>query len=186
MLALAATLVAGAIARLEALSDPRDGVVAQAARSLDATVSGFDGFQASLADAKRSADQASSAAKQSADAAAGLADAMSLSVFGVRPLAPLANGFRSEAGQLAQLAADLDALGRDLARDATDVATVRGSLATLQARLSVAGGTEAEASLIPLRVGLALVLCWLALPAVASAVAGAAVLRGWEPAARPA
>lgn len=177
VLLAAAASGAAALDRLDAMTDPGGGVVAEAARSLEATARGFDGFQTSLADARRSTDQAATAARQTADGASQLASAMSLTVFGIQPFTSLSAGFRTQAEQLRQLGTDLDAVSADLDRNGADVATVRTSLLTLRTRLLVAGGVAPTGLSAPLRILGLLLLLWLAVPAVAALVAGAVLLR---------
>jgi hypothetical protein len=166
-----------ALERLDAMSDPRSGVVAEAARSLEATASGFDGLQTSLADARRSTDQAAAAARQTADGAAQLASGMSLQVFGIQPFASLAGTFRTEADQLRQLAGDLDAVSHDIDHNSADVSSIRASLVTLRQRLLVAGGASSAAETAPLRILGLLLLLWLAIPAVAAIAVGLRLVR---------
>lgn len=177
LLAMAAASGRAALDRLDAMTDPDGGIVAEAARSLDATATGFDGFQTSLADARRSTDQAAAAARQTADGAAQLAGAMSLTVFGIQPFTSLSTGFRTQSEQLQRLAADLDDVSRDLDRNGADVATVRASLVTLRARLLVAGGATPAGLTVPMRLVGVLLLAWLAVPALAALVGGTLILR---------
>jgi len=171
VLAMLAIAVLPTTATLDNLSRS----AAEVSDALSATRDAFDGFNTSLLEAQRSAERAAAAARSSARAANGLADGMSVSIFGLQPLVSLAASFRQQSDDLTALAAELDQLGLSLARDAVDVRAIRGEVAMLHARVSVIGTSDATSPwLVP---ALALLVVWLAAVPVASLFIGATLLR---------
>ena len=148
---------------------------AEVRATLTATRSAFDGFDSSLADAQRSAQHAAAAAQSSAVTARQLASAMSLSVFGAQPLLPLASGFSRQGQDLDALASDLGSLATSLEQNQFDVRGVRLQVDAVHARATALPSDPGGAAwIVP---ALALLLLWLAVPAVGSAAAGVYLLR---------
>ena len=120
--------------------DAAMGSVAEASATLEAVADAFAGFDASLESATRSADHAAIASRDAATAAAGLADAMSLSIFGAQPLLPLANDFRRQATDLRAVAGDLEQLAASLTKDRSEVKGIHDHVSALSARVAKVGG----------------------------------------------
>jgi hypothetical protein len=85
----------------------------------------------SLADAKTAIDSASSISHGVATSMFGLRDAMSLSIFGVQPLASLAGSFDTSGQNLDQLGNDIATIGTALDANRTDVTTTAQNLVDL-------------------------------------------------------
>jgi hypothetical protein len=147
---------------------------AQARATLDTVADGFDAFDVSLDEAKRSVDSAAVASGDAAATAARLADAMSLSIFGAQPLLPLAADFRRQAADLRVVADDLGRLGTALARDRVQASRVRDEVRELARRVGAVGGDTGVGGMAAL---IGALLLWLAAQALVALVAGIALLR---------
>ena len=173
-----------AAGRLERLAAASDVTLEAAARSTAAAADAFASIDASLVSAEASVSQASTLAANSAETLDALSAAMDLSVFGARPLQPLADEFADAATQA-------DALAATLADTSGSVSDVRGDADAIGVELEgLASELEAlRASVptdpIPIRGLVALLIAYLTLPAVAALVAGSLTLRA-ERAAREA
>ena len=142
---------------------------------LASTRDAFDGFGSSLTEAQRSAERAAAAARSSSQAARGLANGMSISIFGAQPLASLASGFRQQADDLSALADELDVLARSLSQNGADVRELREEVATLHTRATWLGSSaQGPAWLVP---ALLLVILWLAVPPIGALIVGVLLLR---------
>jgi hypothetical protein len=96
-----------AAGRLERLASASDATLEAAARSTAAAANAFGSINTSLLSAEASVGQASTLAADAAATLESLSAAMDLSVFGARPLQPLADDFSDAAGQADDLAATL-------------------------------------------------------------------------------
>lgn len=147
---------------------------AQATATLDAVADGFDAFDVSLDEAKRSADSAAVASGDAAVTAARLADAMSLSIFGAQPLLPLAADFRRQAADLRVVADDLGRLGAALARDRVHASLIHDEVRELARRVGTVGGDTRAGGTAALVGAL---LLWLAVQALFALLVGIGLLR---------
>jgi hypothetical protein len=154
--------------------DAAMGSVAEASATLEAVADAFAGFDASLESATRSADHAAVASRDAAMTAAGLADAMSLSIFGAQPLAPLANDFRRQATDLRAVAGDLEQLAASLTSDRSEVKRIHDHVSALSARVAAVGGSAGGSGVAALLVAL---LVWLGAQAAAALFVGILLLR---------
>jgi len=145
--------------------------------------SGVGNVGESLGAARASADQAAGLARSLGTTLHDLAAAMSVQIFGTQPLAGLASGFDSAAGQSDELAGDLDQVAAALGRNASDLETSRQDLAVLSERVDVlVASVETapfDAGQDPSIVKLVLIglLVWLALPAFGSIGLGVRLMR---------
>jgi hypothetical protein len=172
LILVTAALVGGwsGITRIDAAM----GSVAEASATLEAVADAFAGFDASLESATRSADHAAVASRDAATAAAGLADAMSLSIFGAQPLLPLANDFRRQATDLRAVAGDLDQLAASLTNDRSQIKGIHDHVRALSARVATVGGGAAGAGVAALLVAL---LVWIGTQAAGALLVGIMLLR---------
>jgi hypothetical protein len=173
LLALLAVVLTRAFDALS-IVDASAGPLEQATSAVGDAATAFAGFGTSLTAAQRSAASAATTSRNASATATRLADAMGVSFFGAQPFLPLAQDFRQQASDLDAMARDLDALATSLQENHSDVSTIRSDLADLHARLQHAG---APLPLGPLRVLAALLLLWLALPALAAIALGAWLVR---------
>jgi hypothetical protein len=104
---------------------------------------------------------------------------MGLTIFGAQPLIGLSDDFEAIQTQLTGLSANLDAVSGAMATSSDDLDDVRidvARLATEIERVRDTTGTDAGGTgSIGLAVGV--LLAWLALPAIAALIGGAALLR---------
>ncbi|MDQ3870807.1 MAG: hypothetical protein M3301_04220, partial [Chloroflexota bacterium] len=135
ILAAALILVSGPLEQVGALGNTAETQRAALVRSLRSTsrtladASGaFSGFGESLAQARRSTGRAADLSRDVSSTMSGLAGAMSVTIFGVQPLADLTPGFERAAAQLRELGTDLDGIGAATARNVNDVERTRGNL----------------------------------------------------------
>jgi hypothetical protein len=148
---------------------------ADVSAALASTRDAFDGFGASLTEAQRSAERAATAARSSSQAAAQLANGMSLSIFGAQPLLSLATGFRQQSDDLAALAGELDRLAASLARNGDDVRELRADVASLHTRATILGTSSPGPSwLVP---ALLVLVLWMAIPPLAALLGGLWLVR---------
>ena len=185
IIGVALVVTVGAFARLETVSDAVEAPVRSTARTLGDASNAFGRFAISLAEAQRSSIDAASLAHETSDTMAGLASAMSITIFGTQPFAQAAQGFEQVSDQLDGLGTDLeqvsDALGNnisDVDRTASNLRDVREEMDQLVAAF---GGPAAEASapggVRAASLALYALLIWLAIPAVVSLLVGVVLLR---------
>jgi len=173
LLTLVSLSVAPTLAGMDALMRSSAQVEVTLATTRDA----FDGFAISLAEGKISAEHAAASARSSAGAARGLADGMSVSIFGVQPLLSLAIGFRQQSMDLEALAVELDILARSLGSNERDVRALREDVAALHDLAAELGAApDARAGL--LGPALYLLIAWLMIEALAVAWLGIQLTRG--------
>ena len=129
----------------------------------------------SLANARASAQRAALTARSSASTARQLATGMSVTIFGLQPLAQLGTSFETEAADLDALGTELDTLATSLSADETNVAALREQVAALQSSPALtAAGAAARVPLAPVFYAL---LVWLAVQALAAVAFGVALWR---------
>ncbi len=165
--------------RVERLATDADTTLTAAARSTRAAADSFEGIDTSLEDAGSSSAAAAQLARRSQQTLDELATAMELSIFGAQPLLPLADDFRESATLAAELATTLDDVQGSLGSSREDVDRIGvelSSLADEMEALSDRSGSSTSAP--PMRLFVALLLLWLAIPVAASLVGGLLVLRG--------
>jgi len=188
IIVVAMLVTVGAFARIETLSQSVGAPLRSTARTVGDASGAFGRFAVSLDEAQRSSQDAAALARESADTMGGLADAMSVTIFGAQPLARAAEGFRDVSVQLDGLGEDLETVGEALGHNIADVQQagrnlrdVREELDTLLAQFGdSADGTDAAPQGGGTRlasVALYALLAWLAVPAIASLVLGLTVLR---------
>lgn len=182
-----ALLGLGMADRIERLATAADDTLAAAARSTRAAADSFTSVDASLSEAQVSADGAAALSREASATLDALAVAMQLSLFGAQPLLPLADEFSTSSDQASELAGALDSVSTSLSDTRTDVATIGVELGTLSDEIEeLQGTTDADEAAPPLRLFVALLLAWLAIPAIGSLLFGLALLRVARPAAPPA
>jgi hypothetical protein len=167
-----AAAIAPALAGIDALS--RSSIDAR--RALSSTHDAFDGFAVSLVDARAATERAAASARSSAAAARRLGDAMSLNVFGVQPLLPLASDFRRQSQDLEDLATGVDQLAKALGENEVDVRVLRDDVGVLRDRIAAVDSVSALQA-APAGIVLLLVVAWFAVQALAFAVVGIALWR---------
>jgi len=187
VLGIAANTLAAPIAQLDAITASVEAQrtaalqsIESASEMVDQTGAAVRGMDQSLADAKAATDRSSSIALGVAASMNQLADAMTLTLFGVQPLIGLEPGFSSSATQLALLATDLSTIGQALDSNRQDALTVAASLDQLATSLdalktAVSAGPELGgigASLDSFRMGVLALVVWLAILAIGSILAG--------------
>lgn len=179
-----ALLVAGAVtgidaaARIERTATVAGGTLDAAARATRAAADSFTSVDGSLADAQTSADGAADLARDASATLDALSVAMSITIFGSQPLAPLAGEFATSADQAEQLAATLESVSGSMSDTRTDVAQIGVELDLLADQLeSLTAETGMTAEPPPLRLFIGLLLAWLAVPAVGAIVYGVSLVR---------
>jgi hypothetical protein len=167
-----------AAGRVERLVSAADGALVAAARSTRAAADSFSSVDGSLATAQESADQAASLADEASGTLASLAASMRLSFFGTQPLLPLASEFETSAEQAAELAETLGTMGGSLDVTRGDATAIGIELESLSRELEVLRGADPQAGgSPPLSFFVALLLAWLAVPAVGAILFGMTLLR---------
>lgn len=176
---LAVGLVGGleVAGRVERLMTSADRTLAAASRATDAAAESFVGIDDSLADAQQSTDGAAALAADASGTLRSLSVAMQVSIFGTRPLQPLAADFAASADQASQLADTLGGMTGSLADTRTDVASIGAELEQLSLELDALREETAVSDAPPVRLFVLLLLGWLALPALAALVAGIILVR---------
>jgi hypothetical protein len=176
-----ALLVGGPlVSRLDRLATSATDTLDAATAAADAAADAFDGFDTSLTDARASASQAADLSRDTSVTLDGLAEAMSVSIFGSRPLEPLAGQFSASAEQLRQMGDDLDGIGTALTTNREDVARVGLEMRALADEMATLRGglVEEQASGgLPLSWLFYGFLLWQLLPVTAAAIGGTWLLR---------
>jgi hypothetical protein len=180
LLVIAGALAIGApaIGRVDAMVVSAGSTMQSASRAATMAADAFDGFGASMAQARASASDAASLSRDAAATSVALAEAMSISIFGAQPLIGLADEFTATSQQLQGLAVDLDGIAAaissspaDLARVEVSLRTLAGDLADLRARIRQADGP------VPFSLLFFAFLLWQAVPVAASLAVGVILLR---------
>lgn len=179
-----ALVVVGAIGglemagRVEDLAVQADTTLAAAERATQATADSFTGVDDSLAEGEASTDAAAVLARDASLTLDSLANAMSLSILGTRPLEPLAADFAASADQASALADTLEGVGDSLAATREDMALIGSELDQLAVELgALRGASSTDGAAPPIRLFVMMVLAWLALQAVGALIGGMALLR---------
>jgi hypothetical protein len=180
-LVLASVIVGGpVVARLDRLATSASGSMDAAARAADAAADAFTGFDASLAEARRSTEEAATLSRDASGTLRSLSDAMSISVLGSQPLLPLAADFATSADQLRQMGDNLEGIGTALTSNQDQVAEVGIGLRLFADQLGdLRGGVAGEmaGASPPLSWLFYGFLAWQLLPIGAAAVGGRILLR---------
>jgi hypothetical protein len=180
-LVLASIIVGGPmVGRVDRLATSATQSMGEAARAADAAADAFTGFDASLAQARESTDQAARLSRDASATLQALSQAMSLSVLGSQPLLPLADDFGTSAEQMRAMGDNLDGIGSALSTNRGQIAAVGHELRLLADRLAeLRGGVAAEQAGrgLPLSWLFYGFLAWQLLPIGAAAVVGPMLLR---------
>ena len=164
--------------RVENLAVQADTTLAAAQEATRATADSFGGVDDSLAEGEASTEAAAGLARDASATLSSLANAMSLSILGTRPLQPLAADFAASAGQATALADTLDGVGGSLSSTREDMTRIGEELDQLAVELGAlrdASGTDGSAP--PVRLFVVIVLAWLGLQSLAALVGGVILLR---------
>ena len=179
-----ALVVVGAIGglemagRVEDLAVQADTTLAAAERATQATADSFTGVDDSLAEGEASTVAAAVLARDASLTLDSLANAMSLSILGTRPLEPLAADFAASADQASALADTLEGVGDSLAATREDMALIGSELDQLANELgALRDASSTDGAAPPIRLFVMMVLAWLALQAVGALIGGMALLR---------
>jgi len=163
--------------RFERLATDADEAIVAAASATRSAADSFEGVDDSLEGAGDSTAAAAALARRSQEALDNLADAMSVSILGARPLLPLAADFAESAGLAGELAEALDGVQGSLGDTRTDVAAIGTELDALATELEDLGGsTQLDGGAPPVRLFVGLLLVWLGVQVVAAIVGGMALL----------
>lgn len=183
IIVVAFLVTVGAFSRLEALSNSVAGPLRSTANTIGDASGAFGRFAVSLDEAQRSSNDAAQLARESADTMAGLADAVSVNIFGTQPFQQAAEGFRDVSGQLDALGGDLESVGEALGHNITDVQIAGSNLREVRQELDGVlatfdgGDAGPQGGVRVASLALYALLIWLAIPAIASLLLGFVVLR---------
>lgn len=176
VLVVLALVVGGPLmARADRLASSASGSLDSAAAAAGAAAGSIGGFGDSLTRARSSTEQASRLTDDAARTMDSLADAMGVNLLGTQPLLPMADGFRTTAGQLRDLGGSLGGIGQALGTNQTDLSAVGDQLdrlATELADLRGGIGREQAGASPPLSWLFYGFLAWQLLPIAAAAVGG--------------
>jgi hypothetical protein len=164
--------------RVENLAVQADTTLAAAEAATRATADSFGGVDDSLGEGEASTHAAAVLARDASATLGSLANAMSLSILGTRPLEPLAADFAASAGQASALADTLDGVGDSLSATRGDMTVIGEELDQLAVELgALRDASSTNGSAPPVRLFVVIVLAWLGLQALAALVGGLALLR---------
>ena len=179
LLLIAFAVASGPLGTAQRLLVSLDGTLHAAADTARSTSTALDSVDSGLGEAQRGTADASTLVADAAATSGRLASAMGLTIFGAQPLIGLSDDFEAIQTQLTGLSANLDAVSGAMATSSDDLDDVRidvARLATEIERVRDTTGTDAGGTgSIGLAVGV--LLAWLALPAIATLIGGAALLR---------
>ncbi len=179
LLLIAFAVASGPLGTAQRLLVSLDGTLHAAADTARSTSTALDSVDSGLGEAQRGTADASTLVADAAATSGRLASAMGLTIFGAQPLIGLSDDFEAIQTQLTGLSANLDAVSGAMATSADDLDDVRidvARLATEIERVRDTTGTDTGGTgSIGLAVGV--LLAWLALPAIAAIIGGAALLR---------
>jgi hypothetical protein len=185
VLMVAALAIGGPLfGRLDRLTSSAAGTMDAAAEAAVTAADAFTGFDASLVEARRSADEAAGLSRDASGTLQALSDAMGISILGSQPLLPLADEFATSSRQLQQMGDTLEGIGSALTINQDDVARVGVELRTLAGELNLLRGrvaSEQSGSRPPLSWLFYGFLAWQTLPIAAAAVGGLMALRRVRP-----
>lgn len=178
-----ALVVVGAIGglemagRVEDLAVQADTTLAAAEDATQATADSFTGVDDSLAEGEASTVAAAVLARDASLTLDSLANAMSLSILGTRPLQPLAADFAASADQASALADTLEGVGASLADTRDDMALIGSRLDQLADELgALRDASSTDGAAPPIRLFVMMVLAWLGLQAVGALIGGMTLL----------
>ncbi len=192
VLGVGSVIAAGSFGTIAPLSSSLESERLQLVQTLRATSRAMDDAAVSVGDLNQSLDQARASSQQAATIARtvsvtmrGLADAMGVDILGSRPLLALGDGFRQSADELNALGTSLDNVTQSLARNRADLETGSAGLAALRREVDtladsvqgMAPFADTSTSATTLRIAFAALVLWLAVPAVASLIAGVLLWR---------
>jgi hypothetical protein len=164
--------------RVENLAVQADTTLAAAEAATRATADSFGGVDDSLGEGEASTHAAAVLARDASATLGSLANAMSLSILGTRPLEPLAADFAASASQASALADTLDGVGDSLSATRGDMTVIGEELDQLAVELgALRDASSTNGGAPPVRLFVVIVLAWLGLQALAALVGGVAILR---------
>jgi hypothetical protein len=161
--------------RAETLVSSSDRALAAASASTRRAAEALDGVGIGVGRAQESSIRAAALADDASATLDALATSMSLSIFGTQPFLPLATNFTDSADEAAALADELEALGGSLDSTGGDTDMLADELVELAEVLE--DSTRAQDP-PPLRLGLLVVLAWIALPTIGALVGGTVLVSG--------
>jgi hypothetical protein len=162
-------------ARAETLVTSTERSLAAASVSTRRAADALEGVGEGIGQARDSAVRAASLAGDAGETLDGLANSMSVSIFGTQPFLPLAADFMRSADEAEALADELSALGDSLAATGDDTALLTAELGELAAALEASGDVSGAP---PVRLALGVTLLWIALPTIGALVVGGALATG--------
>ncbi|HEX2142101.1 MAG TPA: hypothetical protein VHK28_07520 [Candidatus Limnocylindria bacterium] len=184
LVAVALAIGGPLVARVERLTSSATETISAATDAAQSAADSFQGFDSSLEQARSSAGEAASLSRDTAITLDGLAQAMTISIFGAQPLEPLAGRFETSASQLRQMGDSLDEIGEALGTNREDVSEVGLELQDLAVELRRLQGrisAEQRSTDLPLSWLYYGFLLWQLLPIAAAAVGGGILLRRPRP-----
>lgn len=185
VLVVAALAIGGPlVGRLDRLATSAAGTMDAAADAAEAAADAFTGFDASLVQARLSADEAAGLSRDASGTLQALSNAMGITIFGTQPLLTLADEFATSARQLQQMGDTLEEIGGALTINRDDVALVGSELRTLANELNLLRGrvaSEQSGSRPPLSWVFYGFVAWQTLPIAAATVGGLVALRRSRP-----
>lgn len=181
VLIVAALLVGGPLVdRLDRLSGSAVDTMGAASEAARAAADAFEGLDASVVQARTSAEDAAALSGETATTLDALATAMNLNLFGAQPLLPLADQFERSAEQMRELGGNLDGIGLALDANREDVAIVGDRMSELADELETLSDRVVDEELaggIPLSWLYYGFLLWQLLPILAAATGAAWLFR---------
>lgn len=181
VLIVAALLVGGPlVSRLDRLSGSAVETMSAASEAARAAADAFGGLDASVVQARTSAEDAAALSGETAATLDALATAMSLNLFGAQPLLPLADQFERSAEQMRELGGNLDGIGQALDANREDLSEVGARMTDLADELETFSGRIVDEELaggIPLSWLYYGFLLWQLLPILAAVAAATWLFR---------
>jgi hypothetical protein len=175
LIATGLTVGLDVVARAEALITSSDRALASASASARRAAEALDGVGVGVGQAEASSARAAGLADNASATLEALADSMGVSVFGTQPFLGLASNFRASAEDAAGLADELEALAGSLTATGADTGSLADELVELAEALEP---PAPDADPPPMRLGLLIVLAWVALPTLGALGAGAILSGG--------
>lgn len=178
LVVLGAVVGMEAAARVERFTADADATLAAAAGATEAAAESLGNVDASLSEARASADSAGTLARDASRTFDSLASAMSITVLGTQPLLPLAAEFTATADQAAELADTLDDVAASLGDTRGDVARISPEMERLGEELANLGADPGgSGGAPPVRLFVMVLLAWLLIQAAGSLLAGLSLIR---------
>ncbi len=191
LVALTGLVLAGPLARLDALGTSLETQRAELVRTMEATQTVLDGAAGTAGRLGTSLDAARSGSSSAATLARSLSGTMrdlssaaGVNILGAQPLAGLQAGFSTASDRLDALGGQLDGIGtalaanrQDAAASGRDIANLRGEVGSLTA--TIRGMELPSIGGSPIVVGFVAIglLAWLGVPALVSLAAGVVLWR---------